>query len=56
MKTKLIQADYKVFEGTYNEQMPRLVKGGYKPLTSKDVMEYRVKALKIKIKMKLIFG
>jgi hypothetical protein len=44
MKTNLIQ-DYKIFEGRYNEQMPLLVNGGLQPLTSKDVMGYRIKAI-----------
>ncbi len=45
MKTKLIQTEYKIFEGKYNIQMPNLVQEGLQPLTSKDIMQYRIKAI-----------
>lgn len=44
MKTSLIQ-DYKVFEGIYNQIMPLLVKENYQPLTTKDVISNRIKAI-----------
>ncbi|MFH0936237.1 MAG: hypothetical protein V1815_00990 [Candidatus Woesearchaeota archaeon] len=47
MKTNLIQ-DYKVFEGTYNQIMPLLVKENYQPLTTKDIMLNRIKAIQSK--------
>ena len=51
MKTKLIQWDYKIFEGRnsdnvqYNAQMPLLVKKGLQPLTAKDIMQYKLQAI-----------
>ncbi|MCX6711598.1 MAG: hypothetical protein NT139_00985 [Candidatus Woesearchaeota archaeon] len=47
MKTNLIQ-DYKVFEGIYNQIMPLLVKENYQPLTTKDIMLNRIKAIQSK--------
>jgi len=44
MKTNLIN-DYKSFQGSYNKQMPLLIQEGLQPLTAKDVMEYRIKAI-----------
>lgn len=44
MKTYLIK-DYRIFEGSYNTQMPKLIKSGLQPLTAKDVMQYKVKSL-----------
>ncbi len=54
MKTKLIQ-NYKVFEGGYNTQMPLLVKEGLQPLTSKDIMQYRLQAIQGKDKDEINF-
>jgi len=47
MKTDLVQ-NYRIFEGRYNEQMPLLVQESLTPLTAKDVMEYRIKAVQSK--------
>jgi len=55
MKTNLIQGDYKVFEGGYNSQMPLLVQEGLTPLTSKDVMRYRLQAIQSKDKDEIDF-
>lgn len=56
MKTNLIQnQDYKVFEGAYNNQMPSLVKEGLIPLTVKDLMQYRIKAIQSKDKGEIDF-
>jgi len=54
MKTNLIQ-DYKIFEGRYHKQMPLLIQEGFQPLTSKDVMEYRIKAIQSKNKNEIDF-
>ena len=51
MKTKLIQGDYKEFNGRYNEQMPLLVNEGLQPLTAKDVIQYRLQAIQSKDKI-----
>ncbi len=48
MKTNLIQGDYKVFAETYDTQMPLLIKEGLQPLTTKDLLEYRIKAIQSK--------
>lgn len=55
MKTKLIQKNYKVFEGRYNTQIPLLVQKGLQPLTVKDVMQYRLQALQSKDKNEIDF-
>ena len=55
MKTKLIQGNYQVFEGRYNEQMPLLVQEGLTPLTTKDVMQYRLQAIQSKDKDEMNF-
>jgi len=54
MKTKLIQ-DYKVFEGNYNSQMPLLVEEGLIPLTFKEIMKYKVGAIKSKGNKEMYF-
>ena len=48
METNLIQGNYKVFKGRYRDQMPLLVKEGLQPLTTKDLMQYRLQAIKDK--------
>ena len=44
MKTNLAQ-NYGMYQGRYNAQMPLLVEKGLTPLTTKDFMMYRIKAL-----------
>jgi len=54
MKTNLFQ-DYKIFEGAYNKIMPLLVKENYQPLTTKDIMLNRIKAIQSNNKQELDF-
>ena len=55
MKTKLFQGDYKIFEGSYNSRMPLLVQEGLQPLTTKDLMQYRLQAIQSKDKDEIDF-
>ncbi|TKJ16907.1 hypothetical protein CEE44_00015 [Candidatus Woesearchaeota archaeon B3_Woes] len=45
-ETRLIQdKEYELFHGAYCNMMPLLRQEGFRPLTSKEIMSYRVKAL-----------
>ena len=42
-ETRLIK-NYKEFYGRYKAEVPRLIREGYTPLNSRDIMYYRIKA------------
>src|SRR4030043_327059 len=42
--------DYKIFENEYYEALPSMLKEGYRPITTKEIMQYRLKAAKGKDK------
>ncbi len=47
METNLIK-DYKLFEDNYNRIMPELIKKNYRPLSTKEIMIYKRKAVETK--------
>jgi catalase len=53
-KTKLIQ-DYWKLSNTYTNLMPFLISEGLTPLTSKEIMEYRIKAYEDKEESEIDF-
>ena len=53
MKTTLVK-DYKVFEGSYNTQMPLLNKENFNTLTTKDLMQYKIQAIQSKDKDEIL--
>ena len=56
METILItKKDYTLFKGSYNTQMPLLVSQGFRPLTTRDIMQYRLQALQSKDKYEIDF-